>query len=1055
MLARPLVKRLAAPALIVLIVVPAIIVAGDPVGPPSPAGAQEPVTEAWVRRYNGPGNGDDGASALAVDGAGNVYVTGHSVGSGTDYDYATIKHAPDGSQLWAQRYNGPGNDDDEARSIAVDASGNVYVTGYSVGSGTDSDYATIKYDGATGNQRWEKRYDGPGNGDDRAFALAVDGAGNVYVTGRSGGSGTSYDYATIKYDGATGNQLWEKRYHGPGNDDVATALAVDGAGNVCVTGKSYGGWGWSFDYATIKYDGASGNQLWKKRYNGPDSESDGGSALAVDAAGNVYVTGWSEGSGTAYYDYATIKYDGATGNQLWLARYNGPDSDWDAAHALAVDGSGNVYVTGGSTGSGPAWDYATIKYDGASGDQLWEKRYNGPANYEDVATALAVDGAGNVYVTGRSAGSGTDWDYATIKYEQGAAPTCGPLGVDQSNRYWDDYDNLICTYAALYDLPPELLKAVIAHEGWGLRARTIGATSFPPTRSYLYEPRTVDKKIQTRLQQWPGLTLPDNPPLFAPYEVAIASGTTAFQMCAAPLTAAFSNCGKVDATFDFVAQYRIAASYGVGQIVYRWHFDKLSPGSLPESLYDPQVNIALAAQILAGYKCGTNLTSSNLNFDDWAKTLVRYNSGQRCPPNMTSYPDRVRPYFDNILATTPGTLAPSSQPPASLFSSAGSSAQSSETVVDQLTVDLKGTGQLQLVTLTALPEDAYNFAGILRIYTDSTGQVVEWEGPPASGTTGTGTLEAVPNPSTGRITLQAVWGVGAHSTTSQFVEWEGSVFTEVAGLDETGTPDPLAFFSDSGQAAIMPDGAIWVGRRPLDAPLVPGGEIHTLEWNGATYELTSLCPDETDTDADTIADLCDTDDDNDGSLDWWEQQYTCVDPLVNDAAADPDADTLANLTEYGLGTHPCITDTDADGCADGEEPAGAPAPKPGATGAYDPLAWHDFYDVPVPAVADPAPNGPKNQAVTMGDVLATLSYFGACDGCPPNASGVDYDSLKDGDWNGDTVVDASDKVGLRYDRSPGAEPNPPWEAGPPDGAVTMSDVLAVLAQVGLSCAGPP
>jgi hypothetical protein len=92
------------------------------------------------------------------------------------------------------------------------------------------------------------------------------------------------------------------------------------------------------------------------------------------------------------------------------------------------------------------------------------------------------------------------------------------------------------------------------------------------------------------------------------------------------------------------------------------------------------------------------------------------------------------------------------------------------------------------------------------------------------------------------------------------------------------------------------------------------------------------------------------------------------------------------------------------------------------------------------------PNGSKNQAVSISDVLAVLFYVGTADDGDPNVSGVDYDSDKDGD----TVEDGQD-----YDRSPSALPNPPWEAGPPDGAVTMEDVLATLAQVGLSCAGPP
>ncbi|MCJ7831622.1 MAG: hypothetical protein MUP86_03795, partial [Dehalococcoidia bacterium] len=80
----------------------------------------------------------------------------------------------------------------------------------------------------------------------------------------------------------------------------------------------------------------------------------------VDVSGNVYVTGWSYGSGTDY-DYATIKYD-TDGNEKWVARYDGPASDYDSAGALGVDGTGNVYVTGYSPASGTSYDYATIKY---------------------------------------------------------------------------------------------------------------------------------------------------------------------------------------------------------------------------------------------------------------------------------------------------------------------------------------------------------------------------------------------------------------------------------------------------------------------------------------------------------------------------------------------------------------------------------------------------------------------------------------------------------------------------------------------------------------------
>jgi uncharacterized delta-60 repeat protein len=368
------------------------------------------VTQEWVARYNGPGNDYDGAYSIAVDGSGNVYITGSSKGGGTNEDYATIKYNSAGVQQWVARYNGPGNQEDGANSLAVDGSGNVYVTGYSVGSGTDFDYATIKYNSA-GVQQWVARYNGPGNSTDGASSLAVDGSGNVYITGTSTGSGTGRDYTTIKYN-SVGVEQWVASYNGPGNDyDGASSIAVDGSGNVYITGSSKGS-GTYYDYATIKYN-IAGVQQWVARYNGPENSEDGASSLAVDGSGNVYVTGYSTGSGTNY-DYATLKYNSA-GVQLWVVRYNGPGNDEDKASSLAVDSSGNVYVTGDSFGSGTLFDYATIKYNTAGVEQ-WVARYNGPGNSFDMAFSIGVDGSGNVYVTGYSTGSGTSDDFASLKY---------------------------------------------------------------------------------------------------------------------------------------------------------------------------------------------------------------------------------------------------------------------------------------------------------------------------------------------------------------------------------------------------------------------------------------------------------------------------------------------------------------------------------------------------------------------------------------------------------------------------------------------------------------
>ena len=184
---------------------------------------------------------DDYARAIAVDGVGNVYVTGQWA-NGTNTAYRTIKYDATGAVLWNVTYDG--GFFDRAFGIAVDGVGNVYVTGQS-SNGVNSDYRTIKYD-AGGGILWNVTYD---SGDpDTAFSVAVDGAGNVYVTGASG-IGAAGDYRTIKYD-AIGAVVWNVAYDG-GNDDLATDVAVDGAGNVYVTGRSFNGV--NYDYRTIKY----------------------------------------------------------------------------------------------------------------------------------------------------------------------------------------------------------------------------------------------------------------------------------------------------------------------------------------------------------------------------------------------------------------------------------------------------------------------------------------------------------------------------------------------------------------------------------------------------------------------------------------------------------------------------------------------------------------------------------------------------------------------------------------------------------------------------------
>jgi uncharacterized delta-60 repeat protein len=416
--------------------------------------AEAQVTEEWIARHADSSTIPGGANSMVLDGEGFAYVTGTS-----QRDYFTIKYNPAGEPVWTARYNGPANGTDVATAITVDQAGNVYVTGRSyrsfVGFQLHSDFATIKYN-SDGVQQWVQRYNGPANGNNYAIAIATDPAGNVYVTGNSTAENGLTDYATIKYNSA-GAEQWVQRYNGPGdNTDYANSIAVDEFGNVFVTGgRSYGTEG-NREFATIKYN-TQGEQQWIAVYNGGGFYSGEGRSVKLDDMGNVYVTGISRdthvtikynsdgeeqwvhvdnaginnsasamavnGSGNVYVtgsirdfnetgtDYYTIKYN-TNGVQQWTAIYNGPANMEDNARAIAVDEFGSVYITGTSRGIETLDDYATVKYN-SDGVEQWVQRYNGPANNHDFATSIAVDGSGNVFVTGASEG-----DYLTIKYIQ-------------------------------------------------------------------------------------------------------------------------------------------------------------------------------------------------------------------------------------------------------------------------------------------------------------------------------------------------------------------------------------------------------------------------------------------------------------------------------------------------------------------------------------------------------------------------------------------------------------------------------------------------------------
>ncbi len=367
----------------------------------------------WVARFNGPANQDDVAYALAVDNEGNVYVGGYSVNVNLNRDFVTIKYNSSGVRQWVARYNGPGNCHDGIFTLRLDHDNNVCVAGYSYGNNTEYDWAVIKYNGA-GVKQWLYRYDGPSQLDDCAYEMAIDKANSVHVAGYSAGVDGDFDFYALQLDNA-GALQWSARYDAAADStDIANDIALDDNGNVYLTGFSLNKAG-NFDYLTIKYD-AAGILLWLARYNGAAAGYDRAMDVAVDANGNVLVTGRSWGGINTSDDWATVKYDNA-GVKQWAVRYNGTGDGPDIAYRVWADAAGNVYVDGYSyRGDFGCFDYTTIGYD-AAGVKQWLVRYDGPAKLSDFSYDMALDAAGAIYITGGSGSKTNGLDLVTIKYK--------------------------------------------------------------------------------------------------------------------------------------------------------------------------------------------------------------------------------------------------------------------------------------------------------------------------------------------------------------------------------------------------------------------------------------------------------------------------------------------------------------------------------------------------------------------------------------------------------------------------------------------------------------
>ena len=323
-------------------------------------------TQLWVRQRGSPER--EFAFGAATDASGNVYLTGYTgasldgqphAGVDGDFDVFLMKFDPSGNWQWTRAFGF--SPDDEGRAVATDHLGNVYVTGYVRGAldglprpGT-ADVFIRKYDSA-GNKLWSALIGSPEV--DESFGITCDAAGNVFVTGWCSGSmdgTTPYlgngDNFLAKYN-PNGQQLWLKQW-GTVNKDTGYALACDAAGNVYVSGYStgplYGSPLGERDSFLAKFD-AAGNPLWGKKFG--TSGHDEAWGLATDQAGNAYVSGRTAGplDGNFHYgsdDVFLTKYD-PSGTRLWSTQYGTAESDWSDGLAISTNG---VFVGGWSWGS--------------------------------------------------------------------------------------------------------------------------------------------------------------------------------------------------------------------------------------------------------------------------------------------------------------------------------------------------------------------------------------------------------------------------------------------------------------------------------------------------------------------------------------------------------------------------------------------------------------------------------------------------------------------------------------------------------------------------------
>ena len=296
---------------------------------------------------------------------------------------------------------------DYANGVVTDSSGNVYVTGGTKGgldgntSAGNTDLFMLKYN-SSGTKQWTKQLGSSGL--DSANAIAIDSSGNLYVTGMTFGgldwntNAGSNDFFVVKYN-SSGTKQWTEQL-GSASSDISNGVATDSSGNVYLAGVTYGGLDGNSnqdnsDLFVVKYN-SSGTKQWTKQYG--TGQYDEARGVATDSSGNVYVVGGTKGnllgiSNSGRTDAFVIKFN-SSGTKQWTKKLGTAQND--LANGVATDSSGNFYVTGftykhldGNTSAGNA-DLFVVKYN-SSGTKQWTKQLGSSSHNYDYGSIHYFD----------------------------------------------------------------------------------------------------------------------------------------------------------------------------------------------------------------------------------------------------------------------------------------------------------------------------------------------------------------------------------------------------------------------------------------------------------------------------------------------------------------------------------------------------------------------------------------------------------------------------------------------------------------------------------------